>query len=63
MFVKGDTVLFSTALTLTMLMEPLVNQVGAEFTEIHMISNSFGKGIDRRTFIDAYAGSIDKNIL
>ena len=46
-----------------MLMEPLVNQVGAEFTEIHMISNSFGKGIDRRTFIDAYAGSIDKNIL
>ena len=55
-FIWGDTVIFSTALTLTLMMEPELMQC-ERFDQVYMISQSFGKNIDSRTFLSNYVGN------
>jgi hypothetical protein len=55
-FIWGDTVIFSVALTLVMMMEQQLMRC-ERFEEVYMLIQSFGENIDRRTLLTNYVGN------
>jgi len=55
-FIWGDSIIFSVAITLTILMQRDILRA-ERFDQIYMVCNSFGKNIDRKTFLSHYVGN------
>ena len=59
-FIQGDSILFSVALSLVLLMEDEIMKVD-RFEQIYMVAKDFCKTVDAKTFSKSYVGDFKKH--